>query len=157
MFDEVFGIPAHPLMVHAAVVFGPLLAVVALVFVLVPRFRAQVSWLAAALAVVAPVATLASVLSGNAFLGKLPEELRERMTTHRNFGFLSLWVSVLLGLVVLVILFLGRRAKGAGEGGAPPRWLSAAGTVVVVLLALVSLLVFVRAGHTGAEAVWGGN
>ena len=50
---EFHGIPLHPLVVHGAVVFTPLAAVAALVFVLVERWRELLRWPTAVLAVVA--------------------------------------------------------------------------------------------------------
>ncbi|GGK30467.1 hypothetical protein GCM10010124_24060 [Pilimelia terevasa] len=156
MFDEVLGIPAHPLMVHAAVVFGPLFCLAAIGYAVLPRFRAHLGWLVALLAVGSPVTALTAVLSGNAFLSRLPAgPARDRMLDHQQFGVLSLWSSVLLALIVAGLLLLHRRWAAAPQGG-PPRWLAHVGTALVVVLAATSLYFFVRAGHSGAEAVWGG-
>ncbi len=37
MFDTVFGLPTHPLIVHAVVVFVPLTALAAIALTVVPR------------------------------------------------------------------------------------------------------------------------
>ena len=47
---EINGLPLHPLVVHAAVIFGPLAAVAALAF-LVPRWRDRLRWPMVVLAV----------------------------------------------------------------------------------------------------------
>ena len=101
MFDEVFGLPAHPLIVHGAVVLGPLLCLAALGYALLPRFRAQLGWLAVALAVAAPLATFAAVQSGAELLERSPAQARGRMATHQDLGQTALWFVIPLGLVVL--------------------------------------------------------
>ena len=40
---EINGLPLHPLVVHAAVIFGPLAALAALAY-LVPRWRLRLRW-----------------------------------------------------------------------------------------------------------------
>ena len=41
---EINGLPLHPLVVHAAVVFLPCAALLALVYAAVPRWRWAVRW-----------------------------------------------------------------------------------------------------------------
>ncbi|HEX2356851.1 MAG TPA: hypothetical protein VHI50_10380, partial [Micromonosporaceae bacterium] len=65
MFEEILGVPAHPLLVHAAVVFVPLLIAAALAYALVPALRGRVGWAVALLAVAAPLAAWFATLSGN--------------------------------------------------------------------------------------------
>ncbi len=68
MFEEIAGLPMHPLAVHAAVVFVPLLALAALAYGLVPKLRRKVGWVAVLLALVAPASAVVARLSGDAFL-----------------------------------------------------------------------------------------
>ena len=44
MFDQINGLPVHVLVLHAAVVFVPLLALGAVVYALVPRWRPRMGW-----------------------------------------------------------------------------------------------------------------
>ena len=67
MFDQFNGLPLHPLVVHAAVVFVPLLVVTAILYGVVPQLRSRIGWVAALLAVAAPTAALVAMLSGRAF------------------------------------------------------------------------------------------
>ena len=41
---EINGLPLHPLVVHAAVVFGPLAALAALAYVVLPAWRDRLRW-----------------------------------------------------------------------------------------------------------------
>ena len=57
VFDEFFGVPTHPLAVHAPVVLVPIAAVAAVVLAIKSDWRARVGWLMPA-AVFALVAML---------------------------------------------------------------------------------------------------
>jgi uncharacterized membrane protein len=142
---EINGLPLHPLVVHAAVVFGPLAALAALVF-LVPRWRTQVRWPMLVLAVIATGAIVAAYFTGVNFLDHKPElKSSPQVQTHKNRGGQLLWVGIGFGVVALV----------AG-------WVNARSAAVRVLLDVllgvgaVVMLVFVFiTGEAGARAVWG--
>ncbi|WP_283132966.1 DUF2231 domain-containing protein [Rhizohabitans arisaemae] len=152
MFEQILDLPAHPLLVHAAVVLIPLLALLASAYGLIPRIRAATGWAVAALAVAAPASAAAAYLSGTAFYDSLfargvpPGELGERVVTHANLGSPTLFAALGLGLSAGVLLYAVARG---------PRVLSLIFTVTTVLAGLVALFLTVRAGHTGATAVWG--
>ncbi len=59
-----FGLPLHPLVVHAAVVFIPLAALGAVLVVLSARFRGRYGGLAVLLGAAAVVAAFAARLTG---------------------------------------------------------------------------------------------
>ena len=48
MFDQINGLPVHALVLHAAVVFVPLLALGAIVYALIARWRPRIGWAVAA-------------------------------------------------------------------------------------------------------------
>jgi hypothetical protein len=157
------GIPAHPLVVHAVVVFLPLAAVATLLVVAQPAWRRQLGiWvllLAAAGVFAIPVATqtgeqLKASLGGGGPLVEIHEERAE-----------TLLVPALIYLVLLAVtVFAGRRADAAVDGpGAAHATTSNAGTlqrvtvITGVLAALAGLAVtglVVWIGHAGTAAVW---
>ena len=156
MFDQFNGMPVHVLLVHAAVVFVPLLALLAVVYALVPKLRGRVGWAAALLAAGAPLAALFAKLSG--------EEFRERLiangmnaqglapiTTHQGYGDLTFWFTLGLGVATGLMIFLASRPKSL------PRPLDLGLSVVVVALAAVAGYYVFKTGDTGATAVWGTN
>ena len=61
---EINGLPLHALVVHAAVVFGPLAAVAAVLYGFVPRWREWLRWPVTVLAAVALAAIWTAFLSG---------------------------------------------------------------------------------------------
>jgi hypothetical protein len=151
MFDEVFGLPAHPLIVHTAVIFIPLLAVGSVVFGLVPRVRPQLGWAVALLSVAAPIAAFAAKESGEAFIdrrfaGGLPEgPLGALLDEHMGYADPLLISTIGLGVSTLLLVYFSRR---------PGKALTVILTVVTVVAAALAGFYAIRSGHTGAMAVW---
>jgi hypothetical protein len=152
MFNDIFGIPAHPLWVHGPVVFVPLLALFAAAFALVPRLRPKVDWIVVALSVLAPVLALCAKISGDRFAasryhGRIPLPVQH----HRSFGTGTFWWTLALGIAAIVMAWLTRRAIATDVA---PGLLIAV-RVVTLILAAIALYFMVRAGDTGAANVWG--
>ena len=53
MFEEIGGLPLHPLVLHAAVVFVPLQVLLALGYALLPALRRATLWAVVAVSVLA--------------------------------------------------------------------------------------------------------
>jgi uncharacterized membrane protein len=142
---EFNGLPLHPLVVHAAVVFGPLAAVAGLAFV-VPRWRDRMRWPMLVLAVIATGALVLAYFSGGDLLDGNPQlRTSPQVQAHEELGDQLLWISLGFGLVAIVAGWLDAR-NGALR------------VVLDVLLAVtaVALVVWVfRTGEAGARAVWG--
>jgi hypothetical protein len=168
VFEEFGGIPMHPLLVHAAVVFVPLLALAAIAYAFVPFLRRHLRWVLAGLAVVTPGAAWFAKLSGDAFFerGREREYITEGFVPvieeHQNFGQMTAYATTVLALLTLVLVYLVAprlSATAAGRsfgGGASPavRWILAA---LVAVAGVVSLYYVVRTGDSGAKAVWDGR
>jgi hypothetical protein len=156
VFDQINGMPVHALVIHAAVVFIPLLALAAVAYAVVPRWRDRIGWAAALLAIAAPAAAWVAKESG--------EQLRERLVSsgmsgkpleaiddHMGFGTLAFYFSLGLGVVTLLMVVLtlrrtGRRLPRAAELGL---------AVIMVALAVISGYYVFKTGDSGAQAVWG--
>ncbi|MGW3370129.1 DUF2231 domain-containing protein [Streptosporangium canum] len=152
MFDEILGLPAHPLIIHAAVVLTPLLAVLAAVYALAPRTRAVLHWAVTALAMAVPVAVLAARQSGEALKDKrfssVDGPLGLRIAEHEGFATPLLLAALALGVLSLALVYISR----AERYGRPVGRVVSALTVVAAVVAGYYVL---RAGHSGAMAVWG--
>ena len=135
--------PAHPLVVHAAVVLLPLVALGAIVIVLSRRARERYGSLLAVGAVVAAVATIGARLSGEALAGTTTAT--GTLGAHMFWGLIAPWPSTALALALIGYLL-------AGRGTNRPLQLTLA--VATVVLALGSLTVVAITGHLGATAVW---
>ena len=172
MFEEFTGIPMHPLLVHAAVVFVPLLALAAIGYGFVPFLRPHLRLVTAVLAVLAPGATWVAKLSGQAFFDRgierkdITEGFVSVIQRHQNFGNLTAYYTTALGVLTLVLVYLvaPRRATstvGAMQASGPAwrtspalRWIVA---VLVAVAGVVSIYYVVRTGDSGAHAVWEGR
>lgn len=166
MFNTVFGLPVHALVVHAATVLLPLAAVLTAVLAWLPA-----RWRAFGL----PVAALDLVLLGVAIVAKESgEKLEHRLPRtdliheHAEIGDKLPLVAGLLLLCVLVPAFFGWRSRRASLAATKdpvrhdwpaasllaPRWAQLATGVASTLVALAVIYLTVKAGHSGAEAVW---
>jgi len=159
MFDEVLGLPAHPLIVHAAVIFGPLLAAAVIAYALAPPFRKYIGWAVLGLAVVGPAALWFAKLSGDAFLDRQMKagagpEFAAKLVEHANFGERAAWYGSALGvlaiLLVLVVTAAGRRPSSTGS-----TVLTYGIAALGVVAAGITLYYVFKVGHTGATNVWG--
>ncbi|PZG20790.1 DUF2231 domain-containing protein [Nonomuraea aridisoli] len=159
MFDEILGLPAHPLIIHFAVVLTPLLVGVAVVYALAPRWRANTAWALVLLSLAAPVAVFAARQSGESLkqarFGSAEGELAARISSHESFA-TPLLLSV-LGLTVasLVLVYAtspARASVGSDRFGRPVTLVL---TALTVVLAVVAGYFVFQAGDSGARAVWG--
>ncbi|MGI8651418.1 MAG: DUF2231 domain-containing protein [Geodermatophilaceae bacterium] len=158
MFDTVFGLPTHPLIVHAVVVFVPLTALAAIALTVVPRWRTRFG-------VMATLAALTSI--GSVFVAQESGELLEDrvlstddapfelVLAHTALGEdLLPWVLVLsIALLALIGLafWVNRRGADRPSWANPADWGLGANSVAGAVL---SLIYVIRIGHSGSEAVW---
>ena len=100
---EINGLPLHPLVVHAAVVFGPA-ALTALAYVVLPAWRDRLRWPMVVLALIGTGAIAAAYFTGMNFFNSRPPELQqlEILQTHRTRAIRLFWVT--LGFGVLAVL-----------------------------------------------------
>jgi hypothetical protein len=150
VFEEIAGLPIHPLAVHAAVVFVPLLALVAGAYALVPKLRGRLTWAAVTLAVIAPASAVVTVLSGDSFQQRRGLPLEGALADHRTLGLVTMTVTLVLAAVTLVLVWVRRLGSGSGTA----RWTDRTLTVLLLVAAAVALFSIVRSGDTGARMVW---
>jgi hypothetical protein len=156
VFDQINGLPVHALVLHAAVVFVPLLALAAIVYALVARWRSRIGWAVLLLAIVAPVSALVTMLSGTQLYDNLKSEGRVSdagiaiLDDHMGFGTLTFWFSLALGIVSLIMVIATQR-----NSAKLPRPADLGLSVVMVALAAISGYYVFRTGDSGATAVWG--
>lgn len=156
---EVNGLPLHPLLVHAVVVFVPLAALVSGLYAVLPRWRALLRWPSVVLGVAAIALVQVAMMSG--------EDLQEvrglessQLDAHADWaGWLRIAAGALAVLALLAAWLLPHRTRSGDRQLRADVDASAALTVpVAALLLLASLAVLVLAfltGEAGARAVWG--
>jgi uncharacterized membrane protein len=146
---EINGLPLHPLVVHAAVVFGPLAAVGAIVYAVVPTWRDRLRWPMLVLVLVATAAIWTAYFTGVNFRGSKEffneGPLVDKIDKHQSLARTLRWVTTAFAIVAIVAAWLHARV------GAIRVVLSAALSVAAV----ATLVYTVLTGDAGAQAVWG--
>jgi hypothetical protein len=155
VFDQINGLPVHALVLHAAVIFVPLLALGAVVYALVGAWRPKIGWAVALLAIIAPASTFVAKASGEELYERLLAQGlqgtgKEILDDHMGYGGLTLWFA--LGLGVASLIMVGLTLRKAGSAPKIAEWGLAA--VMIVLAGLSGYYVF-KTGDSGATAVWG--
>jgi hypothetical protein len=178
VFEEVLGIPAHPLLVHAAVVFVPLQVLAAFVYALVPVARRFIAWVVVGLAVVAPITALTAKLSGDALrerlvrAGAVSPEFLPKIEEHNSFGDSTLYASLILSVLTIALVVVqvsrsrpsrdpGDATSGDNEAatsgrGKAPMVLAVVLTIGVVAIGGATGYYVFKTGDTGAHMVWTG-
>ena len=139
--ETVFGIPAHPLLVHAVVVLLPLSAIGMIALVLIPKFRGKVQkYFVAGALLISTVSAYVTQESGRT-LNKV-EGVSEY---HQEWGSRTFYAALALAAISAVWFWLDTKPKSIYQ------------TITGILVVLVSLLAItatVLAGHSGAQSVW---
>ena len=120
---EFNGLPLHPLVVHAAVVLGPLAALAALAYVALPRYRDWLRWVALVSVLLATAAIWAAYLTGNNFFShgnfdQFSKEIQDRIHTHQSYARTLRWITT--GFAAVTVLATRRRHRHRTSGG--PIW-----------------------------------
>jgi len=155
---ELGGLPLHPLVVHAAVVFTPLAGLVAIVFAVVPRWRWLTRWPAGVTALAALGSVVISKLSGQSFLDQRPE-LAPLVRVHQERAELLLWFVigffVIVAAAVWMVSSTSPLPSGRGARDAAVSWADRVLPILVVLSSLAVIVQVVLTGDAGSRAVWG--
>ena len=136
--------PAHALLVHGAVVFGPLAGLLDVGYA-VPALRERLRGVTLVTAVLAAVFVVLAYLSGDSYLEDNPALSNiPAVGTHEDRAVLALWVTLAFSLLAVAATTLrtGRAARVL------PLLAAVVGVATVVAVVLT--------GDAGARAVWGG-
>jgi len=146
---EINGLPLHPLVVHAAVVFGPLAAAAAVTYAVVPRWRDRLRWPMLVVVIAATASIWAAYYTGinfrasKDFFNQPP--VAAKIDRHAHLAGILRWVTTALAVVAVLAAWLHARTGVV-------RLVLSAGLVV----AGVATLVYVAlTGDAGAQTVWG--
>jgi hypothetical protein len=152
----VHGIPAHPLVVHAAVVLVPLAALFAAAYAVWPRRRWQTRTPALVLAIVAALSVQLATMTGSQLKVHLHENTSLIHTHEEYAGYLQAAMWVLTGLMIIAWWALPHENPLPDKDHQSGVRLLAWPLAVLVPIASVAVLVLVvMTGDAGARAVWG--
>ena len=142
--ETVFGIPAHPLLVHAVVVLLPLSAIGMIAMVLIPQFRGTVQkYFVGGALVVATVSAFFTKESGQAL-----NQVEGVSEYHQEWGSRTFYAAVALLFLSAVWFWLDTKPKTLYK--------TITG-ILVVIVSIAAITATVLAGHSGAESVWATN
>jgi uncharacterized membrane protein len=146
--DEIVGIPLHPLLVHAVVVFVPLAALGTIAVALIPRWRKPYGPLVAAASGLSLILVPLTTRAGN----KLADSLQlggpvlEKVEEHQVMGERVIWAVLPMFVLNLAMLVMARAGRPAREV-TTVAWLA-------TIAAVVATVLIVLTGHLGSQAVW---
>jgi len=149
VLDTIFGLPMHPLIVHATVVIVPTATFLVALAALYPRFRAWAGPVPALAALLSCVLVPLSTGSGEA----LQERVRETslVEDHQEIAGTLIWFVIPLAVVAVLGYWMQRRATAGNAAG---KGLVATVAVASVVLAGATLVDVALIGHSGAKASW---
>lgn len=163
MPERLFGIPSHPLMVHAPVVLLPLTAIVAIVLIARPSLLRHYGFPLIGLSVVSAFSAILAASSGEGLQDILKERSRA-IEEHAEWGDRTRLIAIVFMLVVIAWVVVQRRwERGRAGGGAEASSTSAqartnlargALAALVVLFAVGSTWAVIETGHSGAKSAW---
>jgi hypothetical protein len=159
MESTLFGLPAHPLLVHGVVVLLPLVAVGLVVMVVVPRSRSHLMWATLVLALVVAILTPLAAESGE----ELAHDVRETGALEHHEGLGENLTPFAVGLAIAAAALAGedvwrRHTDDDGEHSdraeSRARWVRGVVGGVVVVVAVAATAQAIAVGHSGAAATW---
>jgi hypothetical protein len=154
VFDTIFGLPAHPLVVHATVVIVPSASLAVGLAALWPRFRAWAGWLPLLLSVMGVILVPVSTSSGESLEENVQDTALLEKHVQLGEGLLVWAIIMAVGAAALFVIQGRERKHGEGSRSAFPRAV-VVGAIVVALVGVVGTTVQVaRIGHSGAKAAW---
>lgn len=146
--NNIFGLPAHPLLVHVPIVLIPILALVALAMAVRPAWRGRLALPAAVAGVVTMIFTLLAAGAGEKLEGRVgPDRL---VKAHAELGDQTKVIMIIFALLLIALAaseIRGRTAAGVARFALPLSLLAALGGIA-------STAWVVRTGHAGAKSVW---
>jgi uncharacterized membrane protein len=145
---EINGLPLHALVVHSAVVFGPLSALAGIAYV-VPSWRTRLRWPLVAAVTVALVSIWVAYLSGEQLeeANEYGGPLAELVETHESRAGILRWSVTGFALATYVASWLQARPGKATSVAA----------LVVAGLGVLTAVYTVLTGDAGAQIAWYGT
>jgi uncharacterized membrane protein len=157
--EKLFGLPAHPLLVHIPVVLIPLAGLIALVMAFRPAWLDRFGWGLVGLTGVGMIGAILAAGSGDGLSGLQNKAETAAREDHFNLGQTAEVLAIVFFCVVLVIVGLRWWAKRKGADSGPWGFArSKAGAVIAAVLLVAAAGAatgtMAAAGHQGAKLAW---
>jgi hypothetical protein len=155
VFDTIFDLPVHALVVHATVVIVPTAALAVALAAASPRFRRWAGILPLLLSALSIVLVLVSTRSGEALSTRVGGG--DRVETHAHLGDQLIYPVVVLAVAAAALFWVRMKEQadsGTGGSGRPGVAVMAVISLVAVVGAVGTAVQVARVGHSGAQAAW---
>ena len=161
LVNEVFGLPAHPLLVHVPVVLIPLAFIGLILITVRPKLKSSLLLPTAAVGIVGVLGAILASEAGEWLQARVDES--NLIEQHAELGEMSVNLSIAFGLVLVLLAarYLLVERKLTGENAVTkilsPAWVGMAATVGALLFGALATTWLVRTGDSGAKSVWDGK
>jgi hypothetical protein len=157
VFDYIFGLPMHAMVIHAVVVLVPLSALCAIAYVARPSWRQALRWPTVVGAVVAGVGAFVAAESGEQLLVRVSQARAsttdfDLLQNHVDWGDRAKLFCLLFMVLTLAAVWFVKPPEQQTPRSRPTEVLL---SILVTLSALAAITTVVFAGHAGTEVVWG--
>ena len=147
---EINGLPLHVLALHGAVILGPLSALVAIAYAVLPSWRDRLRWFTLVAVLVGVGAIWVTYLSGEDFFessrfDNVRGEALEKIEKHEEYAETLRLLASGFAIVTILATWLHDRVGGV-------RVLLSG---LVVVGAVTTVIWTILTGDAGAQAVWG--
>ncbi len=162
--DKLFGLPAHPLLVHIPVVLVPMAAIIAVVFAFKPAWLDRFGWGLVALSGVGALGAILAAASGQELEGLQNKAETAAREDHFQLGDTARLMAIIFFVVVTAVVVLRHLARRRAADGREPagvwHFIASKGgaigiAVVLVMSASAATYTISKAGHQGAKISWG--
>ena len=162
MPSTVLGLPAHVLLVHAAVIFVPVAAALFIGIGWRKAWRQRYGFILAGMAVVGFGSAFFAQQTGGVLRRSIRSAAeaagasRVDFGSHPQEGNAAMLSAFLFAVATIAVVLIDRRQRIARDGGKSPLpgWAPSAAYAVASVPALLAIVTMVAAGHSGATLVW---
>ncbi|MEO6123453.1 MAG: DUF2231 domain-containing protein [Ilumatobacteraceae bacterium] len=162
--DTLFGLPAHPFLVHIPIVLLPVAAIGVVLMVIKRRWYERYRWVVLAIGAVGTVGAILAADAGEALESRIVAVVGRAKASswehHADLGdtaqTFAIVFFIVLAAFVLVPWIMERFGSSSHETGGTSRHR----VLYIVLAALAvigaagSVTTIIQAGHTGSKSVW---
>ena len=164
--DTLFGLPAHPLLVHIPIVLLPLAAIGVIAMLIKPTWHRRYRWVVLGMGIAGALGATLAAQAGEELANRVEDvegrESAARWHHHAELGDTARNVALVFAIALAVFVLLPwwdeRRTRRADSDSTEPsrqhRVVTLVVSAVVVLAAAGTVVTIVQAGHTGSKSVW---
>jgi glucan phosphoethanolaminetransferase (alkaline phosphatase superfamily) len=154
VFDKIFGLPMHILVVHAVVVLVPLCAVGAVLMLVSATWRERLRWVEVVLLTVAAVSAFVAKQSGESLKAHLGTFTNASLERHVTLGTKAPWIVLAFWALTVAWLVLDARRADDPDASVSEATVRVLG-VLAVVAAVGATTWVVLTGDAGSRSIWG--